>query len=499
MDKFKIFLSHKSQDKILARGLQKILEEPCGNSLDVYLMAEIPAGSNWLDSIKNALASSHMLLLLFTDETLEWDWCLYEAGLFTGLSDAQFHKVICIHDPQTPEPKQLAHLQTVRAEVEPVKQFLKGLYLETDTKWGFREKLAPKVDRDDFDQLNSLTKRVVELLSHRTPVEDDPFGKQMEVEIESAAAAVESNDTSVSGPALELFGLHGLPSWKDLRKYCEDIHQTEWLDELGGAITWARSRIHIPRPVKERYYLPHDANQRGYRPCLYRRQLMRTGRLRFSILFSEEPSLTIDRGVAEAITSFVDLVDRIVDLIGSAARNGSRIRFLALTPALGYLAKSQSVWDKLEKQIRANRDRIDMVSQTASDLSLWHAAFNGRQTDRHDDDNRGVINEKLIDAANGVSASVIRDLDPDHYHELPWRAMPSFYLFSSRDRAIVVTPFHLPRLGQSQGSASFSNVEMFGSVTNDPKIVRQVHDMHDYYVQEARIFAQRKAKGAASG
>jgi hypothetical protein len=71
-----------------------------------------------------------MLLLLFTDNTGPWDWCLYEAGLFTQWDDDQ-RRIICLHTGRHP-PAPLKHLQLVPALREEIALFLRQLLVETE-------------------------------------------------------------------------------------------------------------------------------------------------------------------------------------------------------------------------------------------------------------------------------------------------------------------------------------------------------------------------------
>ena len=494
MSKFKIFLSHKSKDEALATELADILTEPCSGVLDVYLMEAIPAGKEWFDWIKESVAESSMLLLLFTDETLEWDWCLYEAGLFAGSKAMDCRKVICIHDPKTEQPRQLAHLQSVPADFMPVKRFLENLYLNTPTAWEF-DVLAPRAPID------KLATRIVELLLQRAPIKTTRYGKQMEVEVRSSS--VGSTEMVVSGDALEIFGLQNKPQpWSVLEKCSAELGHNEWFAELTQILETAREGTRIPRPMRSSFHLPEDVNNREFRPCLYRGEWKHGGSTYFSILFSEEPSLETDRDVARPIANFGELIEGVVDLIDSTPKN-TWIKILTLTPALGFLAKSRSEWEKLEKRIEDNKNWIEMVCQTQKDLERWHAAFKGRKTKRNNRAN-DLIDDDLIKQANVASNRVTGMISRQTFYELPWTDLPDFYLFSNDTRAIIVTPCHLPRFDQPPPERPFDlpYVEMFGSVSNSPSVVRQVQDLQEHYVREAILYAETKttkAKAVSSG
>ena len=63
------------------------------------------------------------------------------------------------------------------------------------------------------------------------------------------------------------------------------------------------------------------------------------------------------------------------------------------------------------------------------------------------------------------------------YQGIPYKQFPQFYLFSNARRAIVVTPFSLPQLGDAQNGPPEAP-EMFGAVTQDNEVVLRVAKVH---------------------
>jgi hypothetical protein len=163
-DTLNIFLSHKHEDAETARGIKSCLTRLTEDGkLNVFLSEEIVAGDEWFAWIRRQLGASNLLLLLFTDKTMTWDWCLYEAGLFQDLdadTDTDRRRVVCLSGvEQIPSP--LKHLQAVDASRKSVKKFLSDLYLGTELT-GFASPLSPwlplapeKIDKaaEDISQL----------------------------------------------------------------------------------------------------------------------------------------------------------------------------------------------------------------------------------------------------------------------------------------------------------------------------------------------------------
>jgi hypothetical protein len=135
----KVFVSHKSADSVLA---DRIIRELKASMDDVgfFLSEEIPKGRDWRKKIEGELFSSSHLLLLYTDSSLDWSWCLYEAILFLENvpdSDDEHHFVYCIHAPGTTPPDPLNRFQTVASRDDDVSNWLSDFYRDTNQSKAF--------------------------------------------------------------------------------------------------------------------------------------------------------------------------------------------------------------------------------------------------------------------------------------------------------------------------------------------------------------------------
>ncbi len=170
----KIFLSHKHEDAYTALRIKEILKRLADDKkLEVFLSQDdIVAGDNWFDRIRRSLGSSNLLLLLFTDVTKSWDWCLYEAGLFQNLDSGRedFRRVVCLTGTEK-IPGPLKHLQAVNANPKSVTRFLKDLYLGKALT-GFSEPLSswlknfPETLEHSANEITDLISR--NLVEHRS-------------------------------------------------------------------------------------------------------------------------------------------------------------------------------------------------------------------------------------------------------------------------------------------------------------------------------------------
>ena len=131
MDRISIFISHKSKDRKTAEEIIKVLKKNDNQDnpkITFFISYDIPGGDRWYETIRKNLKESNLLLLLFTDSTRNWDWCLYEAGLFDPLDDDTFKRVICLHNTSS-IPGPLKHLQGFSATTENMKKFLYQLFV----------------------------------------------------------------------------------------------------------------------------------------------------------------------------------------------------------------------------------------------------------------------------------------------------------------------------------------------------------------------------------
>ena len=128
-EKFRIFISHKHDDHDFAANLADALGGLSDKMKCFVSGTDLVAGSDWNAEIRSQLMVSHLLVLVFTAPSKNWDWCLYEAGLFTSLGDE--HSVVCLYQPQGASPRPLTTLQGVPVDPVAVQRFLHQLCEET--------------------------------------------------------------------------------------------------------------------------------------------------------------------------------------------------------------------------------------------------------------------------------------------------------------------------------------------------------------------------------
>jgi hypothetical protein len=91
----RIFVSHRAKEGKIAHKLTKILQQQPMTGVDFFLSENIPKGAEWRVELKKALYSCSALILLYTDPTEDWSWCLYEVGYFA----TRKKPIYCLHSP----------------------------------------------------------------------------------------------------------------------------------------------------------------------------------------------------------------------------------------------------------------------------------------------------------------------------------------------------------------------------------------------------------------
>ncbi|HYN35028.1 MAG TPA: toll/interleukin-1 receptor domain-containing protein [Ilumatobacteraceae bacterium] len=291
-DTFKVFVSHKSADAELAGRVAEELHNLAPEVLECWVSGEdLTAGVDWDREIKNQLAQSHLLILLFTTPNHTWDWCLYEVGLFDRFDD-DVVSVACLHDPNGTAPAPLSRVQCVRASPDDIaKQLVRPLCTQTWNMSGVwqRGALAPDVSDDD---MNAAARRIAEefnrlLINSKAGPGEDVYRYRpchrivLDLEhctqtdwshgIPRRARVVEGVDDTTSY-TLSLFRAHdgrAAWTWGDL---VDEVggRDSPWLRDLDDSFVQSLTR-HLWRPSFEvmAVWQPDSDRRRTYRPSIY--------------------------------------------------------------------------------------------------------------------------------------------------------------------------------------------------------------------------------------
>jgi hypothetical protein len=292
-EKFRVFVSHKHEDYDFAVAVKTAIERLSDSGrIECFVSgSDLFAGSDWNAKIRSQLLKSHLLVLLFTEPSQNWDWCLYEAGLFSSLGAAEDPSVVCLYRPQGASPRPLSNLQGVPVQPEAVQRFLTQLCEQT---WQIAKEwrlgtLVPQVSRGVIEQasadiIEAFPKgglgdlRVHYYPCHRL-VLDLRATKDVKTCIPPEALVIEG-EGATSTYTLTLFNLaHGQRTWTWAELVAAAGGADEkWLIDLNERFVAAlKEQLFPPSKTTPMQLLdPYSGlRRRSYRPILY--QIIREG------------------------------------------------------------------------------------------------------------------------------------------------------------------------------------------------------------------------------
>jgi hypothetical protein len=260
-EKVNIFISYKKGDVALANTVDRIFGDFGGEKVETFIASKLHPGTLWENWIRESLANSHLLILLFTDPDQDWGWCLFEAGLFLGLDVGDHRHVVCVYQPKNEPPRPLKSIQGVPANISDILSMLKTIFQDTvltQTTTPLNKHVSDSTLRDAAEDIAKLF-----LLRMARPDSVYP-------EILMTFPHSELSDDTVVTPdtrALSLFGIaDGEWQWGHFIEEL-DLKNSPLVDELKRAIG-VIGRRRAPGPLAANYRSPETGTY--YSPAIYR-------------------------------------------------------------------------------------------------------------------------------------------------------------------------------------------------------------------------------------
>ena len=291
----RVFFSYKKKDEAAAVAVVTELRKYAGNALQISYQADFSqqiAGKQWRQTIRNEITHANWFILLLPDPSDDWDWCLYETGLFDR-NPTSADRLICLHHPETTIPSPIRDYQAIRATDTEVEKFLRMVFVEDNPIPGMQP-INPSIQND----IPEIAKRIVNAIRPpRKCLVTDPIEPYVRLRIDDAARFTDAMDLDnatildANADALDIFDFRQKPGkWGELRS---GIHEPQsdgrWREEL----------FHVVRKAAQgRKFTPiqavfHASNGKAYRPVLS--ALERLGNKRgpiesYQITFAEDVS-----------------------------------------------------------------------------------------------------------------------------------------------------------------------------------------------------------------
>jgi len=266
-----VFLSYKTKDAKAAQYIVDLLNEYAAGKLKVWHQNDFTvsiAGRPWRDEIRQRVRIANWFILLLPDPSDEFDWCLFETGLFEGrLTSAD--RLFCLHHPLTDVPDPIGNYHHIKADEEEVIKFLKMVYVEDNPVPGFAA-INPAISKRIPEIAKSIVSAITAPKERRHLEIFEPWIKiqlQDAKNIKTADSLDAAQILQVNGAALQLFDFIQPPhTFGELRTTIVGVPpDRRWLEEL----------FHVVRKIdRSRRFSPIQAvlqspNGKIYRPILH--------------------------------------------------------------------------------------------------------------------------------------------------------------------------------------------------------------------------------------
>lgn len=132
-----VFISHKHSDRDIAETIARFIKTKTAGNVRVYLSSspdfEGPRlGQPLNDELKRALGAADAVILVFTSDTDDWSYCMWECGIATNPTEPRPTSVVVVQCGQD-KPKPFGDQLRVDAQnLDSVQTFVKTLLTSTD-------------------------------------------------------------------------------------------------------------------------------------------------------------------------------------------------------------------------------------------------------------------------------------------------------------------------------------------------------------------------------
>lgn len=399
-----VFFSYKKKDEETATQIIQILRELSAEKLNIVHQAEFDTGMNWRDAIKRGIKSANWFILLLPDPSDDWDWCLFETGLFVAQATSA-DRLICLHHPNIDRPSQISDFESIPARQADVEKFLRMALIEDNPISGLPA-LNKAVEK-------SISMRATEIVNVIRPpssgLHREIFEPYVELRFENPEDLASEADLDVATilssnqQALDIFDYFEQPdTWGSL-------HQT--ISGKTDDHRWRKELFHVIRKIgNKRKFFPvqavfHSTNGKIYKPVV--NAVSRYGKggsiESFCIIFAEE------------VGAFDDTeTPKYMAVVGYILRFSFRFRWEILEK---FTKRPLTVDDipRIDNALR--RIKVDIESRGINDPKALSKAF--------PEENRARIEEMMkkwyaVRNPNGTGTLdiAIENKDPDKAQEI---------------------------------------------------------------------------------
>lgn len=234
----RVFFSYKKKDEYAAKKIVDLLRVHSAGKLRIKYQADFTkeiSGKKWRDEIHSTIAEADWFILLLPDPADDWDWCLFETGLFEAQRKSG-DRLICLYHPDTRVPNQIEDYHAVRAAIPDVEEFLRMVYVSDNPVPGMRA-----INPDLKDHISTVAEQIVAAIRPpRKPLTRKIFEPWLELKLDDAIDLQTRDDldraiiVDANKEALDLFEYIDAPdTFGELRSGLPNSQEdNRWREEL---------------------------------------------------------------------------------------------------------------------------------------------------------------------------------------------------------------------------------------------------------------------------
>jgi hypothetical protein len=373
-----VFFSYKSKDEKTAKAVVDVLRKNSAGKLSITYQADFTeniSGKLWRDKITTEICKANWFILLLPDSGDDWDWCLFETGIFEG-QQTTADRLICLHHPDISVPNPIEGYHAVAATPSEVEKFLRMVFINDNPIYGL-DPLNPALS----DYLADISDTIVEAISPpRINLFKQPLMPWVEICVNNPQDMTQMEELNraviryANKDALDLFDFLDQPdTWGALVEVIEKFsNDNRWQIELFHVVR----KIGSGRRFKPIQAVFNTASDRIYKPviCAIDR-LGRNGKIAsFQIGFIETVGAINAAGIPTELTALATMLRfafrfrwEILEKFASIDLNDNDIIALDNTlQRIEYDAESRGVSDEasLKSLFPTESNEISQMYQT---------------------------------------------------------------------------------------------------------------------------------------
>ncbi|MFX0201230.1 MAG: hypothetical protein ACFFCW_34365, partial [Candidatus Hodarchaeota archaeon] len=259
--------------------------------------------------IREGIKKAHWFILLLPDPSVDWDWCLFETGMFRAkmVSD-KVNRLICLHHPGLNDlPPQINEFQAVKAVPRTVQAMLKTIFIDKDPIPGM-DPINPEIRQ----KVSRIAKIITKAISPPIPkLEPTYLQRGLRIRVKDPINLTELADlekaaiVEINPKTLDIFGMVSkVETWgKLIRRVVKTGKDIRWLRELCDSIRNAAEGF-SPDPIDATFKGQYGGKM--WRPVLETLYKTSYGSIdSFVILFVEESGSGPRNHIAEPIQALL--------------------------------------------------------------------------------------------------------------------------------------------------------------------------------------------------